>query len=102
MVKEFQQNWLGIDLKAKGEKWEMLTARATPDEKRDIYLCCQGQIGLKYSVITRIIWRRILYRFKTYPSEMRREAIQEVEQAVDEVMEYIPVIRKQRNFIRQF
>lgn len=93
---------MGIDLKEKGSKWEILQARATPEEKRDIYLCCQGQIGLKYSVVTRIIWRRILYRFRTFPKDMRADSLKEVEQAVEEVIGYIPFVRQQQAYGRKY
>ena len=94
---EYQYDWLGHDLESKGQKWEMLTARATPEEKRDIFMCCRSVIKLPYSVITRLIWRKILHNYRTMPG-VRHSEIQEVEKAVDEVLEYIPIIRKQRHY----
>jgi hypothetical protein len=94
---EYQQDWLGHDLESKGQKWEMLTARATPDEKRDVFLMCKTVIKLPYSVITRLIWRKILHNYRTMP-QVRHNEVEEVEKAVDEVLEYIPIIRRQRQY----
>ncbi len=99
---EYQQDWIGLDLETKGQKWEMLTARATPEEKRDVFLMCKSVIKLPYSVITRLIWRKILHNYQTMP-QIRHNEVEEVEKAVDEVLEYIPIIRRQRQYApRQF
>lgn len=99
---EIQQDWIGIDLETRGEKWQILQARATPEEKRDVFLYCKSVIKLPYSVVTRLIWRRILHNYRTMP-QARADEIKEIERATDEVLEYIPIIRKQRYYSsRQF
>lgn len=99
---EFQQDFVGLDLEAKGEKLELLQARVEPDFKRDVHFHCKTVIKLSYSVVTRLIWRRILNNYKVMPN-LQRESLKEVEQAVEEVLEYIPIIRRQRKFApRQF
>ena len=94
---EYQHDFLGVDMKTKGEKWETLQARATPEEKRDIFLHCKSIIKLPYSVVTRLIWRRIINNYRTMPN-LQREPMKEIDHATDEVLEYIPIIRKQRHY----
>ncbi len=58
MEKQGVFNWyLPTDIR--DGKWVTLQARVTPDEKDDIKRCCLW-LGLNYSVITRIIWKRIV------------------------------------------
>lgn len=89
----FQEEWLA-DFQTKGEKWEYLQARCTPDEKREIFLYCKGIIKLPYSVITRLIWRRILHNHRIAP-QLKNDEIKETERAVDEILVYIPAIKNQ-------
>ena len=81
---EIQQDFLGIDMATRGEKWQFAQARMAPEEKRDVFVYCKTIAKMPYSVITRLIWRRILNNYHRMP------------QARHEVVEYIPVIRKQR------
>jgi hypothetical protein len=85
----------------RGGKWETVSARVTPEEKEDIYRHCKGVIKLPYSVITRLIWRRILNDYRTMPG-VRHDEMKEVETAVEQVMVYVPVIRKQREMQPKF
>jgi hypothetical protein len=94
---DFQQDWIGVDLKTKGNKWQFLQARCSPEEKRDVFMCCKTVIKLPYSVITRLIWRRILYNYRIMP-QARMDELKEIDRATDEVLEYIPVIRRQRHY----
>lgn len=94
---EIQQDFIGVDLKERGEKWEILQARATPEDKRDIFLHCKANIHLSYSVVTRLIWKRILSNYRSMPQQYG-DPISEINQAVDEVMEYLPAIRQQRRY----
>jgi trimethylamine:corrinoid methyltransferase-like protein len=78
-------------------KWQFLAARCSPEEKQDIQRFCKGQLKLPYSVVTRIIWRRIISKYREMP-QVRKDEMSEIEKNVDEVLEYIPVIRRQQKF----
>lgn len=92
---EIQQEFLVADAANRGNKWETLRARVTPEEKAEIYTHCKAIVRLPYSVITRLIWRRIIAQYRTMPN-VQHDAVTEVNQAVDDVMLCIPVIRQQR------
>jgi len=92
---EFQQDFIGIDKTAKGSKWAVLPARCTEEEKRDISLHCRAIIKLPYSVVTRLIWRRIISDYRSMPQAARFDAMQDVDQAVDYVVAHIPVVKRQ-------
>jgi hypothetical protein len=93
---EYQQDFLGVDLEARGEKWQILQARTTPEEKRDIFLHCKLVLKLPYSVVTRLIWRRIIANYRVMPQIRRDDVMKEIEQASEDVLMYLPVIAKQR------
>lgn len=97
-MSEFQRDFIGIDLESRGEKWETLQARVSPDEKRDIFLYCKTVAQMPFAVLTRLIWRRILNNYKTMPN-VRRDEVTEIEKATDETLEYIPIVRMQRKHI---
>lgn len=94
---EIQHDFIGVDTATKGEKWESLQARCSPEEKRDVYLYCKTVIKLPYSVITRLIWRRVLHNYRMMP-QARNDEVKEIEDATDQVLGYLPVIRKQRHY----
>jgi len=94
---EIQLDFIGVDLATRGEKWQFLQARCSPEEKRDVFLYCKTVIKLPYSVVTRLIWRRLLHNYRTMP-QVRYDEVKEIERATDEVLEYIPIIRKQRYY----
>jgi hypothetical protein len=94
--REVQQDFIGTNAATRGNKWESLQARVTPDEKCEIYVHCKQVIKLPYSVVTRLIWRRVISQYRSMP-QVRHDEMAEMNQAADDVMMYIPVIRKQRN-----
>ena len=96
-MREIQEDWLGTDLETRGVRWETLQARVTPEEKRDIFLYCKTVVKLPFSVVTRLIWRRILSNYRRMP-QIQGDSVQEVNKATDEVLDYIPIIRKQRHY----
>ena len=75
-------------------KWQTLQARVSPDEKIDVFLYCKS-VGLSYSVITRIMWRKILSNWRTMP-QIRSEPTKEIDSALEEVVTYLPVIVRQK------
>ena len=83
------------DMASRGSKWETVQARVTPEEKTEIYSHCKLVIQLPYSVITRLIWRRIISQYKSMPN-IQHDALTEVNMAADDVVLCIPVIRQQR------
>jgi len=100
-MSEFQQDFIGIDNAAKGAKWAVLPARCTEEEKRDIYLHCKAVIKLPYSVVTRLIWRRIISEYRSMPQAARFDAMQDVDQAADYVIAHIPVVKRQMPYVRR-
>jgi hypothetical protein len=91
---EFQQDFLGRD---KGDrKWVSVMARVSEEEKRDIFLYCRS-VGLNYSVLTRIIWKKVLCNLRTMP-QVRPDPAKEIDLALRDVVSYIPVVVKQREF----
>ncbi|MFA5320399.1 MAG: hypothetical protein WC418_04380 [Candidatus Omnitrophota bacterium] len=98
-----QQDFLGMNNETRGSKWDVLPARATVEEKRDIFAHCKMVIKLPYSVVTRLIWRKILSDYKSMPQAGRYDAMQDVNQAVEQTVGYMPIIRKQRYYMpREF
>jgi len=95
-MSEYQHDFVGIDNEARGARWEVLQARATHEEKRDIYLYCKTVLKLPYSVATRLIWRKVLADHMEMPEVTRRDPLQEIYQAVDKVLVYVPAIQRQR------
>jgi len=75
-------------------KYLALQARVTPDEKQEIFLYCKS-VGLTYSVITRIIWRKLISNWRSMP-QIRQEPIREIDTALNEVETYLPVIIRQK------
>jgi hypothetical protein len=94
---EVEQDMVATNAATRGNKWETLQARVTPDEKVDIYKHCRIVVRLPYSVITRLIWRRIISQYRTMPDpSMQHDALTEVNRAADDVMLCVPVVRMQR------
>ena len=84
-------------LKEKDNKWATVMARVSLDEKRDIFLYCHS-VSLNYSVLTRIIWKKILNNIREIPSATRPEPTKEIDNAINDAITYIPVIVQQRKF----
>jgi len=96
---EIQQEFLDIaKCMSKDSKWEMLTARVTPEEKEDIRTFCREVFKLPYSVVTRLLWRRIISNYRIMPqvSNQRTDVITDLDQAAQDVISYLPVILRQR------
>jgi hypothetical protein len=75
-------------------KWQVVQARVTPDEKTEIFLYCKST-NLNYSVLTRIIWRKIINNWRTMP-QVRQEPTKEIDTAISEVETYLPIIIRQK------
>jgi hypothetical protein len=100
---EYQNEFQGIDLGYKDAKWQILQARTTPDEKEQIFKHCRMVLKLPYSVVTRLIWRKIISNYKVMPQVRRDDVMKEIEHATDDVVMYLPVIAKQRQrYPREF
>jgi len=82
-------------------KWEVLQARVDPEEKQDVVKYCRGVAKLPYSLITRLIWRRIISEYKTMPQARSYDAMQDVNREVDYVLAQVPVIRQQSGYVRK-
>lgn len=95
MAAAIEANMAAADAATRGSKWDTLQARVTPDEKVDIYKHCKLVVQLPYSVITRLIWRRIISQYRIMPA-VQHDSLTEINRATDDVMLCIPVVRQQR------
>ena len=85
-----------IDLSKNDVKWDILQARVSPDEKSEIYTHCRRVFKLPYSVMTRLIWRKMLSDYKCMPKTGPQDVMMDIERAVDNTVTYLPVIVRQR------
>ena len=86
-----------IDYSRPDCKWDILQARVSPEEKDEIYKHCRHTFKLPYSVVTRLIWRKMLSDYRTMPKDDHPEDVMVgIQRAVDDTVSYIPVIVRQR------
>ena len=90
---EFQQDFLNRDSTDMTSKLPPI--RCTDDFKRDVNLLC-ASMGLKYSILIRLVLGKMIASQKTYPREMRADSLHEIETVTNQVYELVPVIRQQR------
>lgn len=93
---EIQQEFFSVCDEKKDSKWEMLTARVTPDEKDAINLHCKEVFRVPYSVVTRLLWRRIISGYREIPQGHRDDVMTDIDQASSDIISYLPVILRQR------
>lgn len=92
---EMQYDFLGRDKSDLDAK--LPPVRCSMDFKRDAEIVCRS-LGFKYAVLIRLIIGKLIASHKTYPKEMRRDSMHEIETNVEQVVEYIPVIRQQLKY----
>lgn len=88
---EIQTDFLGRD---RTELTEKKMTRFTMEQRRDIDMVC-AKVGLKHSFIDRIMWIKFCDRILNWPKELRHEPMEEIDRVVDDVVVFVPMLKKQ-------
>ena len=98
-MSEFQYDFMGNN--GSDIKWELIQFRITAESKRDIQLWCNDhQIPL--SVLLRLVINKMINNCRELPGVVNKaEPTDQVNIATNEVIGYLPVIKKQREINRR-